>query len=81
MRIIKFSLQFVMCLSSLDMPGLQHVGGMRAFVYYVDTDSTYMQQFCSIALSVSQNESCPNDADSNVCVGSYIKQHYHEIYI
>ncbi len=42
MCIIRFSLQF-MYLSSLDMPGLQLVGGMRGFVYLVDIDSTYMQ--------------------------------------
>jgi len=57
------------------------VGGMRAFVYHVDTDSDYMmQQFCSIALAVSQNESCSNDADSTAPVGSYIKQHYQQTY-
>lgn len=63
MCIIRFSLQF-MYLSSLDMPGLQLVGGMRAFVYHVDIDSTYMQHrtqsstlLLSCSPSLSLNES------------------------
>lgn len=62
MCIIRFSLQFVMYLSSLDMPGLQLVGGMRAFVYHVDIDSTYMQHRthkvllgCSPSLSLNES--------------------------